>query len=489
MRYPTFLCFDLPKWVLGFAIGFLCTETGAQAQCPPNLDFEYGNFTNWKCSRGHVLEGPGGSVQLDLLPTAPTSVHTIIPSSNKELDLFGKFPKTCPNGSGYSVLLGNAVGGHEAESLSYTFTVTSAQFSITYHYAVVLENPSHQPHQQPRFRAKVIDLSSNTEINCVSFDFTASSSLPGFKKTSYSTSTLYKDWTSVTIDLGEYVGKNIRLEFITSDCTQNQHFGYAYVDVNSNCDNSYTAASLCEGDSFVTLTAPFGYETYRWFSDNSFSNIVSSTRNFSLATIPPVGTVFPVIVTPYPGFGCIDTLLASLKIQPKPQFKVGPDKEFKCTELVQLGYTSPNLNYAYSWTPADRLTNPTVSNPWLSHNIFNPMRFTVNTTNTATGCVSADSLLVTPLNCSFFVPTAFTPNNDGLNDVLKPYLGGTKGLRRFSVYNRYGNLVFSTTTEGVGWDGTYNGKAVDTGSFVWMLEYLSKDNLVMFEKGTVVVIR
>jgi gliding motility-associated-like protein len=87
------------------------------------------------------------------------------------------------------------------------------------------------------------------------------------------------------------------------------------------------------------------------------------------------------------------------------------------------------------------------------------------------------------------VPTAFTPNGDGLNDELIPHLGGTKGLKRFSVYNRNGSIVFSTTREGEGWDGTYKGIKLDSGVFVWILEYISGDDQPAIEKGTITLIR
>jgi gliding motility-associated-like protein len=64
-----------------------------------------------------------------------------------------------------------------------------------------------------------------------------------------------------------------------------------------------------------------------------------------------------------------------------------------------------------------------------------------------------------------------------------------KSLKRFSIYNRSGNLVFATTKDGEGWDGTYKGRAVDTGVFVWMIEYITTDNKPAMEKGTITVVR
>ena len=87
------------------------------------------------------------------------------------------------------------------------------------------------------------------------------------------------------------------------------------------------------------------------------------------------------------------------------------------------------------------------------------------------------------------MPTGFTPNGDGLNDVIKPNVSGVKGLRRFAVYNRNGQVVFSTTREDHGWDGTYNGVRLESGVFVWLVEYMLDDDSVQVQKGTLTLIR
>lgn len=468
----------------------LINQANAQeGVCPPNLDFEMGNFTGWQCYRGTVEATPDGENILHLNPTTPEGVHTIINSATISRDEFGGFPVGCPNGSGFGVKLGNTSAGHEAEAISYTFTVpASGQFSITYNYAVVLNNPNHLENEQPRFRARVIDMSSGKEIDCVSFDFVASSTLPGFKVSPVDPEVIYKDWTPVTLDLGSYSGKDIRLEFITSDCTHNIHFGYAYVDVNSNCSNTYAVASLCEGDPFLTLKASYGYAGYAWFSNNDYTQQIADSQIFYVHPAPPLSTTYSVIVTPYPGYGCVDTFYAPMARVPKPGALAGPNREVWCNETIQLG--EPHIdNYIYLWAPADNLTNSNAANPFLKNYIYTPKRFTLTVTDNETGCVSTDSVLITPINCFLFVPKGFTPNGDGLNDVLRPYLGGIKRFNRFSVYNRYGNLVFSTATEGLGWDGTYKGIQADRGVYVWLLEFISDDNKPTVERGTVVLIR
>jgi len=622
--------------------------------CPPNLDFERGDFSNWACSEGTVMSTGTDNV-VDLSPVNPDSVHRIIPASNRELDEYGFFPKSCPNGSGYSVLLGNNTGGHQAEGLSYTYTIPAGttRFSIIYNYAVVLQNPNHQPTEQPRFRARVIDESNGKQIDCVSFDFTASSSLPGFLVSPVAGDVLYKDWTPITVDLSDYAGKTIRLEFITSDCTFNRHFGYAYVDVNSNCSGTIIGSTLCEGDLTVSLTAPYGFQSYEWYSDPSFSSSIGATQILP-PVAPVIGSTYPVIVTPYPGFGCTDTLYAIINTGKKPVSNAGLDSIICSKDPIQLGVSS-TPGYSYSWTPVNYLSNPGFARPFLVPPLISPVQFIVKTTDVITGCFSYDTTLITPKlvdtsctafgrqlycpgetfnntltvnnpstsvqwyrnyspvagatnfsykpksgtpgtyfalvmqngcidttkqyiidvsplpkvdfyldrdvqclntsipftntttiatndamtylwkfsdggsssdkdaskiftasgnysikliatssnecvnsiqknitileNCTPFLPSAFTPNGDGLNDIIKPYLAGIKKLKRFSIYNRYGNLLFSTSKEGNGWDGTYNGIKQDPGVFIWMLEYISHENRPAVRKGTLTLIK
>ena len=93
-------------------------------------------------------------------------------------------------------------------------------------------------------------------------------------------------------------------------------------------------------------------------------------------------------------------------------------------------------------------------------------------------------------NCNVFVPTAFTPNHDGLNDVFKPSVQCFATDYRFSIYNRYGMSVFTTTEIGKGWAGNTGAAEVGTGTYVWTVEYRDPNNKQFFRKhGTVVLMR
>lgn len=440
---------------LSFIVGLLLTlmnlsvSTVANAQpvlCPPNLDFENGDFFGWFCRSGRVFAEAGNNI-LDWNGVGELyNRHTIIDATNSGLDQFGQFPESPPNGSRYSIRLGNELSGAQAESVSYTYAIPAnvTTFSVIYYYAVVLQNPSHGAHEQPRFMAKIIDESTNQDINCVSFDFTASGSLPGFVPSQVNGSVLYKDWTPITIDLSSFAGRTIRLEFISSDCTPGGHFGYAYIDVDASCNGVIIGSTVCAGETSTELVAPYGFQSYSWFSDNSFSTQVSTNQTLPLDPAPPDGTMFPVIVTPYTGFGCRDTLYAVISSAPKPVSNAGADAIVCRNQPLQIGGAA-TLGYAYNWTPMSNLNNPVSSSPWMINHTFSPVQYIVKTTDLSSGCFTRDTIVVTtPL-----VDTSLRVTGKQMyceNDVLNTSYAVGNGLTSIQWYQDTNPLTGNNAT-------------------------------------------
>ena len=107
----------------------ICIQNfSATAQCPPNIDFEMGDFTGWQC---YVGTFNGGRVipLTSLTPSPPTVNRHVMLSSvpGNGPDPYGNFPQNCPNGSGYSIKLGNNQTGKGAEAVSYTFIIPATQ--------------------------------------------------------------------------------------------------------------------------------------------------------------------------------------------------------------------------------------------------------------------------------------------------------------------------------------------------------------------------
>lgn len=145
----------------------------------------------------------------------------------------------------------------------------------------------------------------------------------------------------------------------------------------------------------------------------------------------------------------------------------------------------------YEWSPWNFLSDPHIANPIaLYSEATTGIRYKVTVYNQAE-CWDTTSILVKVFSTlpSVFVPTAFTPNNDGLNDVLKPIAVGMKQIDNFSIFNRWGDLVFTTRINGHGWDGKINGRDQGSNTYVWFVKAVDYTGKAYFMKGTVTLIR
>ncbi len=143
---------------------------------------------------------------------------------------------------------------------------------------------------------------------------------------------------------------------------------------------------------------------------------------------------------------------------------------------------------SYTWSQSTWLNNPTIQDP-IALPQDNITYFV--TARTTQGCIGTDFIHVKLYNMDpdLYVPTAFTPNGDLLNSVLKPILLGMRELHYFRVYNRSGQLIYSTTAKDTGWDGTFKGRGQDPGTYVWMAEGINYLGELRQKKGTSILIR
>jgi gliding motility-associated-like protein len=133
--------------------------------------------------------------------------------------------------------------------------------------------------------------------------------------------------------------------------------------------------------------------------------------------------------------------------------------------------------------------------PSPAHSYSQPNRttsFTVRYTVTdSLGCQSsAQKSIIVYSSCYLAVPNAFTPNNDGRNDLLRPLNAVKTRQLTFKIYNRWGQLVFQTADWKKGWDGTINGLPQTAGMYAWILQYVDRDTgETRLMKGTAALIR
>ena len=371
----------------------------ARAQaCPSNIDFESGAFTGWTTYTGSVA-AIGGQNTISLSPTATAvgdrhAMNSANPGDG--LDPYGGFPVNCPNGSGHSIKLGNTSGGGEAEGIAYEFTIPANEnaYTLIYNYAVVFQDPNHQMYEQPRMEIEVKNVTDNTVISCASFSFFPyGSTLPGFftsPNPGSETPVLYKDWSAVSVNLAGNAGKTIRLFFKTADCTFRRHFGYAYIDVNSECSGTFVGATYCPEDTVINVMAPFGYEGYTWYN-NSLTQVLGSKQVLSLKPPPAAGTVIAVKLVPYSGYGCPQTLFAKLVDTLTVVSRAGRDT-ISCNRApVPIGVL-PKLGLVYKWSPERGLSNPNIANPYANPDVTTT--YVVTTNHDGGGCISTDTVVV-----------------------------------------------------------------------------------------------
>jgi gliding motility-associated-like protein len=143
--------------------------------------------------------------------------------------------------------------------------------------------------------------------------------------------------------------------------------------------------------------------------------------------------------------------------------------------------------YSYLWTPSTGLNNGAIQKPVFNAN--QEQLYRVRLTS-AGGCITMDTVKVSVYDSSdIFVPKAFSPNKDGKNDLLQPFLVNIVTLKFFKVYNRWGQLMFQSSDSRQGWDGMYNYKPQPLETYTWIAEGVDGNGTTIFRKGQTVLIR
>ena len=96
---------------------------------------------------------------------------------------------------------------------------------------------------------------------------------------------------------------------------------------------------------------------------------------------------------------------------------------------------------------------------------------------------------IKPEEPTFVLPKAFTPNGDGVNDVLKIIQDGISTINYYQIFNRLGRLVFQTKDLNEGWDGRFNGVVLDSDAYYWNVEFVTWNKKVIKISGTVILIK
>lgn len=218
------------------------------------------------------------------------------------------------------------------------------------------------------------------------------------------------------------------------------------------------------------------------------SQYLNNPSSLSPIARPPATQRY--ILAVYDTQGCpkpgLDTVIVT--VLPEVIAFAGRDTTVVVGQPLQLNASG---GITYNWSPSTGLTSTTIPNPIANYTAGNnQIRYRLIARDLA-NCADTAYLHVRVFQtaASVFVPTAFTPNNDGKNDIIKPILAGIKELKYFRIFNRWGQLVFETQQDGVGWDGKVNGQIQDTHVFVWAVSAVDYLGQPYFSKGLVTLIR
>jgi gliding motility-associated-like protein len=516
-------------------------------------------------------------------------------------------PNAPPSGQQGSQPTGSQ-GGY-VRGISYMIHVppgpSSVPYTMTYAYAMVLENGTHASLDQPMARA-IISTPAGV-ISCASPEYylptnggaldSVTSRANGFSPSPVPTPNVSpnptgpethlkdvwtKGWTEVTFDLSPYRGQQVSLTFEADNCVPGGHFAYAYFALRDDCAglqisgdtlvcaNSVGKFSIPSLDSgsyewstppgwaldsggngnivnvkvgpqpgwivakernscafltdslFVALypgalpeaaidprdtTVCYGQTVplkaivttgteYAWTSGSTFTG----ANNGAITTLPysavvdadPDQTARYVLNIRNKGCPIPITDTFTVNIVPTLQVNLGNDTLVVVGEPLHFKATT-NDPYPddYQWSPATDLSDPNVADPigLYDETDLTTITYEVKAVDTF-GCNGSGSVKVTIAHSlpDIFVPNAFTPGLAS-NRIFRPVCYGISTLDYFRVFNRWGQLLFSTSQMGQGWDGRIQGKLQEANAYMWVVKGTDYTGKVISRQGTVVLIR
>ena len=158
---------------------------------------------------------------------------------------------------------------------------------------------------------------------------------------------------------------------------------------------------------------------------------------------------------------------------------------------VPLQLTSLSGGVNYNWLPTTGLDNSGIQNPIATYAISTPniINYFIKITDSL-GCIATDTQQVWLfVGADIFLPTAFTPNGDGANDLFKPLYVNISKINAFKVFDRWGKVVFETSDMGKSWDGTLNGNLLPMDTYTWIVSGYTNDGKQIDRRGNVTLIR
>ena len=472
MNYMKSKMFPSTAMVFVAAICFMLCSNSLRAQCT-NADLSQGNFTGWTgtwsdglctgvdlfgtctgCSvplpfqnQGFVIgpmdSAPGDTAHHHITSAGHFDTNPAMPSN--------VLPTVFP-GSLYAARLGNTeqnTGTNgDAESMSYTFAVTPGNCNFIYHYALVVADGGHMAGEQAYFKVQLVADSMDT-ISCGTYQVDATRAhLDNFDTSSVDNTILYKPWSSVYVPLAAYIGRAVKITFITCGCTPSgcagSHYAYAYISAECGSQSqplgltvSNSGSCAHPGDT-TYISAPIGLATYTWTGPGILSGDTSRTV---MLNQPGHYTVTMTTFGNTPCTISLDTVIGSGFGTLQANFSYTDSCVGNAVAFSDL--SSPH-NYISSWAwdfNNDGITDDTTENP--VHTFGSTGTYPVKLTIHGTGC-SIDTtinVVVIPRPTSTFTLTS--PVCEGNNSVIT-YTGTGNNHDNYNWFFDGGSVVLGT---------------------------------------------
>ncbi|HEX3767512.1 MAG TPA: gliding motility-associated C-terminal domain-containing protein, partial [Puia sp.] len=315
-----------------------------------------------------------------------------------------------------------------------------------------------------------------------------------------------------------YWGDSSAVSYTDDDPYPGKRYDHFYPNPASTNVSDYTIRMIsfsgikCENESdqpihiqpsphvqFASLPSVCSYDSA--FRISSASELTNMPGSFSFSgegisiggmfdpKISGVGT-FSLLFQYVSTNGCIDSAWQTMTVIQPPKVFAGNDTSVVVGQPLQLQAFTDHDGNSFQWTPVTDLNDPGISNPVSIPELsIESLKYTVKATDTA-GCYGEASITVKVFKTApnIFVPNAFTPGSS-INNIFRPIAVGISSIQYFRIYNRWGQMVYSKSGMGAGWDGMISGKPQQTGSYVWMVQGTTYTGETIYKQGTVVLIR
>lgn len=223
------------------------------------------------------------------------------------------------------------------------------------------------------------------------------------------------------------------------------------------------------------------------------NNFLTTDRSSNTISSPNTTTRYIISMTD--SVGCFNNQKEILiRVNPLPIVELGADKYISLNTTLQLTPIFSNNIRDIIWQPANLLSCANCPNP-IATVEGEKSTFYIKTISDSS-CIFRDTLNIFILcdQANLMMPTAFTPNNDGLNDVFYPLSKGIRIINKFSIYNRYHKLIFERKNfepnyRQMGWGGKSNQQLLDADTYIYAIEATCNYGKLVTKTGTVVLIR